>query len=42
MPTMTASGRKSRPVGKKEVFVYPNVFLIIVLTKIKKNQGSAK
>lgn len=33
---------KSRQVGKEEVFVYPNVFLIMVLTKIKKNQGSTK
>ena len=31
MPTMNASGGKSRPIGKKEVFVYPNVFLIIGL-----------
>ena len=42
MPTMNALGRKSRPVGKKEAFVYPNVFLITVLTKIKQNQGSTE
>ena len=42
MPRMNASGGESRTFGKKEAFVYPNVFLIIVLTKIKQNQGSTK
>lgn len=38
VPTVNASGRRSRPVGKKEVFVYPNVFLIIILTRLSKTR----